>query len=49
MPGEPQYRWRDLCEAASKEQDSEILMALISELMKVLDEPNAPPDSVQAA
>jgi hypothetical protein len=30
--------WRELCEAASKEQDPEKLKAIISELIKVLDE-----------
>lgn len=30
--------WRDLCEAASKEQDPEKLKAIISELIRVLDE-----------
>jgi hypothetical protein len=30
--------WRDLCAAASKEQDSQELMALISALVKALDE-----------
>ena len=31
--------WQELCEAASKELDSEQLMKLVSELMKALDEP----------
>lgn len=30
--------WQELCEAASKEHDSEQLMTLISQLMKALDE-----------
>ena len=30
--------WRDLCEAASKEQDPEKLRTIISQLIKVLDE-----------
>ena len=30
--------WRDLCEAASKEQDPEKIRAIIPELIKVLDE-----------
>lgn len=30
--------WQALCEAASKEQDPDKLKALISELMKALDE-----------
>lgn len=30
--------WESLCEAASKEQDPNKLMVLISELMKALDE-----------
>ena len=32
--------WQDLCEAASKEMNSEKLIALVSELMKALDERN---------
>jgi hypothetical protein len=34
--------WQELCEAASKEYDPEKLMALISELMKALDERTSP-------
>ncbi len=34
--------WQELCEAASKEPDSEQLMALVSELMKALDERKPP-------
>ena len=35
--------WQELCEAASNESDPEKLMALISELMRALDErDNAP-------
>jgi hypothetical protein len=34
--------WQELCEAASKEPDSEQLMVLISELMKALDERKLP-------
>ena len=30
--------WQDLCRAASKEHDSEHLLALVFELMKALDE-----------
>jgi hypothetical protein len=30
--------WRELCDAASKEQDPEKLKSIISELIKVLDE-----------
>ena len=30
--------WQDLCKAASKEHDSERLMALVFELIKTLDE-----------
>jgi hypothetical protein len=33
-----QQNWRELCEAASKERDSQRLLDLISELMKALDE-----------
>jgi hypothetical protein len=32
--------WRELCEAASKEKDSDRLIALVSELVEVLDERN---------
>jgi hypothetical protein len=45
------HDWRDLCEAASKEQDPEKLRTIIAELIKVLDErkrtqypPDAPPE-----
>lgn len=34
--------WQDLCEAASKEPDSERLIALVSELIEVLDERKTP-------
>jgi len=37
--------WRELCEAASKEQDPDKLRAIISELIKVLDERKAPTTS----
>jgi hypothetical protein len=30
--------WRDLCEAAAREMDSDKLLALTEELIKVLDE-----------
>jgi hypothetical protein len=33
--------WQELCRAASKEHDSEHLIALVSELMKALDEQRA--------
>lgn len=34
--------WQELCEAASKESDSDQLMRLISELMKALDQRKVP-------
>jgi len=34
--------WQELCRAASKEHDSEHLIALVSELIKKLDEEKAP-------
>jgi hypothetical protein len=34
--------WHELCEAASKEPDSERLMALVSELIEALDECKTP-------
>ncbi|MGB9197352.1 MAG: hypothetical protein WCB53_10575 [Terriglobales bacterium] len=34
--------WQELCEAASKEPDSEQLMTLISELIKALDKRKLP-------
>jgi hypothetical protein len=37
--------WRDLCEAASKEQDPEKLRTIVSELIKVLDERKLPQHS----
>lgn len=33
-----QRNWRDLCEAASTEHDPEKLMALVSEIVRTLDE-----------
>jgi hypothetical protein len=36
------HDWKEICEAASKEHDSEKLMALVSELMKALDDRKAP-------
>jgi hypothetical protein len=41
MTGETR-NWLELCEAASKEPDSERLMALVSELIVVLDERKTP-------
>ena len=32
--------WRKLCEAASKEEDPDKLMLLVSEIIKALDERN---------
>ena len=40
MTNEKKRSWRELCEAASKEQNSKQLLALISELMEALDESN---------
>ena len=37
MPVE-QRNWRELCEAASTEYDSEKLIALVSEIVRTLDE-----------
>jgi hypothetical protein len=48
MPRE-QQDWRSICEAASKEQDSETLIALVSELMKILDKSETPQNNTQAA
>jgi len=42
MPDE-RRDWRELCEAASKENDSEKLIALVSELVEVLDDRRVPP------
>lgn len=49
IPGDKRD-WKVLCEAANKEQDPEKLRALISELMKALEErkrPVPPPCDVQ--
>jgi len=35
--------WRELCAAASKENDSDKLMALVDELMEALDEQKLSP------
>jgi hypothetical protein len=40
--------WRELCEAASKEQDPEKLRNIISELIKVLDERKLPQRATEA-
>jgi hypothetical protein len=45
MTGESR-NWHELCEAASKEPDSERLMALVSELIKALDERKTPASDV---
>jgi len=37
MP-EEKRDWRELCECASKEKDSDKLIALVSELVEALDE-----------
>ena len=36
--------WQELCEAASKEFDSERLISLVSELMEALDKRKTPAD-----
>jgi len=41
----PKRDWRELCEAASEEQNSEKLETLISELLKTLEERNVSPQS----
>ena len=38
MPGEPKERWRELCEEAMKEIDSEKLLKLIERINRLLDE-----------
>ena len=40
MLGHKRRDFRELCEAASKEQDPEKLRALLTQLIKVLDERN---------
>jgi hypothetical protein len=40
--------WHALCEAASKEYDSEQLLALVSELVDVLEEKRVKPELPQA-
>ena len=37
MPGKENERWRELCEQASKEQDSEKLLKLVEELVGEID------------
>ena len=41
MTGETR-NWHELCEAASKEHDSERLVALVSELIEALDQRKTP-------
>jgi len=36
MIGENEERWRDLCEAAAKEQDSERLLDLVRQINQML-------------
>jgi hypothetical protein len=38
MMGENEERWRELCEAAAKEQDSERLLELVRQINQMLDE-----------
>ena len=38
MIGENEERWRKLCEAAAKEQDSERLLELVREINQMLDD-----------
>ncbi len=37
MKGEDESRWRELCEQAVKEQDSEKLMRLVEEINRLLE------------
>ena len=46
MTGESR-NWHELCEAASKEPDSERLMVLVSELIEALDERKIPANPVK--
>ena len=38
MIGENEERWRKLCEAAAKEQDSERLLELVRQINQMLDD-----------
>ncbi len=38
MIGENEERWRKLCEAATKEQDSERLLELVRQINQMLDD-----------
>ena len=38
MIGENEERWRKLCEAAAKEQDSERMLDLVRQINQMLDE-----------
>jgi len=38
MIGENEERWRKLCEAAAKEQDSERLLDLVRQINQMLDD-----------
>lgn len=49
MSAEEKRDWRELCEAVSKEQNSDELMVLVSELVKALDERKHPPDASRTA
>jgi len=41
--------WRDLCEAAARETDSEKLLELAEKLIKALDEESAVEEATQVA
>jgi hypothetical protein len=38
MGGQQKERWRELAEAAAEEKDSERMLAIVQELISVLDE-----------
>ena len=49
MKNEPKERWLELCELAEKEQDAGKLIALVSEINRLLEEKRFPPKRDSAA
>ena len=49
MKNEPKERWLELCELAEKEQDAGKLIALVSEINRLLEEKRFPPKRDKAA
>jgi hypothetical protein len=46
MKNEPKERWLELCELAEKEQDAGKLIALVSEINRLLEEKRFPRSAI---